>query len=387
VDSDKFGPSAPGTIVKIEGGEAAFVPNALPVDGWKLAVPTWQLLAEAMHQLGRLDGVATSLPEPGILIRPLENREALRSSSLEGTYATPRELLLFDLQEAEPQGNVDPTVQGWREVHNYRRALSTSHDIRVADSPLVFIRQLHHVLLTNVRGSGLTPGAFRTRQVYIGSDHRFTPPPPTHVQGCLEDFERFVRSPDRSLPPLVRAFLAHYQFETIHPFLDGNGRVGRLLMTLMIRELCDHRRPWLYLSAYFDRYKDEYINRLFAVSAEGAWDAWLDFCLKATIAQATDTFDRCTKLLSLREEYRAKVAKKPRLSNIVDMLFKNPFTQIASLTRSLGVSYPTAQNDVEQLVHLGILEELQSDRPRTHYAPGIYNITFEEPAGTPSAET
>lgn len=361
--------------MRIDERDVAFVPAPLP-PGWVLEEGTWALLAEAMHELGRLDGVAINLQEPGILLRPLENREALRSSSLEGTYATPQELLLFEL----PAEGADQSAESnaWREVYNYRSALSQSQGVSVVESPLVLIRQLHKLLLSGVRGSDRTPGAFRTTQVYIGADHRFVPPPPTHLTQCLAELEEFIRGP-ANLPPLVRSFLVHYQFETIHPFLDGNGRVGRLLMTLMLREFCGHRRPWLYLSAYLDRYKDDYIDHLFAISARGEWSEWIDFCLKATIVQAKDTFERCNRLLSLREEYRHKVGVRPRLPAIVDQLFINPFTRAASLTTAMNVSYPTAKGDVDRLTELGILRELPSLYPRTHYAHAIYEIAFHEP--------
>lgn len=295
---------------------------------------------------------------------------------------------MFDLPDAAPKESVKPeqSAQGWREVYNYREALSSSSEASVLEAPLYLIRQLHSVLLTNVRGSDRTPGAFRKTQVFIGADHRFVPPPPTHVMQCLEQFESFLKATDKSLPPIIRAFLAHYQFETIHPFLDGNGRVGRLLMTVMIRELCQHKRPWLYLSAFFDKHKNEYVDRLFSVSASADWDGWIDFCLRATIAQSKDTFDRCTRLLALREDYRKKVADRARLSAIVDMLFKNPFTRISSLQEALKVSYPTAKSDVETLAKLGIVRELPDTYPRTHYANGIYDITFFEPGvGAPPA--
>jgi Fic family protein len=321
----------------------------------------------------------------------LENREALRSSSLEGTYATPKELLLFELPEAEDAGSSTSRQEGrvnaWREVYNYRRALTQSSEASVIDAPLFLIRQLHTVLLTGVRGYDRSPGAFRQQQVYIGADHRFVPPPPEHVSGCLEELEKFIKNADPAIPPLVRAFLVHYQFETIHPFNDGNGRVGRLLMTLMIRDLCHHRRPWLYLSAFFDRHKDEYIDRPFAVSAQDDWTGWIEFCLRATLSQAKDTFERCTKLLRLREDYRARVADRKRLPAIVDMLFSNQYVRTSSLAKSLDVTYPTAQCDIDQLTAMGILQELPGLFPKTYFAPHIYNVAFWEPdKGVPPAE-
>lgn len=362
------------------------MPNDLPPPGFSIDASTWPLITEAMHEVGRLDGATTSLPDPGILLRPLERREALRSSSLEGTYATPRELLLFELPDSPPSGN-EGNVNDWREVSNYRVALSQSSGDSVIKAPLYLIRQLHHVLLTGVRGSDQTPGAFRTGQVFIGTDHRFIPPPPTHVQQCLASLEAFIKDTTTSIPPLVRAFLVHYQFETIHPFRDGNGRVGRLLMAIMIREFCNHRSAWLYLSPFLERFKDEYIDRLFAVSTRGSWIEWINFCLRATIVTARDTFDRCRQLLSLREAYRAQVGDRARLPAIVDTLFENPLTRIKALVDRIGVSNPTARTDVDHLVKLGILSEVPDMYPKTFYAPAIFRISYMEPdGGEPSIE-
>jgi Fic family protein len=383
----KFLQNCPGEVVDIADGECAFVPNPLPPPDLALKQETNDALAEAMHWMGRLDGVALNLHEPGILLRPLENREAIRSSALEGTYATPRELLLFDLPDdaRRPAQQVD----AWREVVNYRSALTRSDGSSIVDSPMTTIRQLHTVLLQGVRGNDQTPGAFRRQQVFIGHAHRFTPSPPEHLQGCLDSLASYIRdaAPRAPRAPLIRAFLTHYQFETIHPFNDGNGRVGRLLMTLMIREFCGHKRPWLYLSAYFDRHKDEYIDRLFAVSTQGAWAEWIDFCLRATIDQASDTFDRCTRLLALRESYRQKVGNKARLALIVDQLFIRTIVQVSSLASVLEVTYPTANKDVERLEALDIVVPVPDYYPKTYYAREIYNIAFHEPElGIPSMD-
>lgn len=384
MDVSRFQQDAPGDLVEIENNEKAFVPHALPPAKWVIGASTWQLLVEAMHELGRLDGIAINLPNPGILLRPLENREALRSSSLEGTYATPKELLLFDMPDAAEKSLhavQSERINAWQEVLNYRRALTESSEASVADAPLHLIRQLHAVLLTGVRGSDRTPGRFRTGQVFIGREHRFIPPPPTAVLECLEQFEAFIKNQNPAIPPLVRAFIAHYQFETIHPFMDGNGRVGRLLMALMIRDLCKHRKPWLYLSAFFDRHKDEYIDKLFAVSAQGDWRNWVEFCLQATLSQTKDTFERCNKLLTLREGYRSAVGDQRRLPRIVEMLFTNQFVRPSSLASELDVTYPTAQRDIDRLVELKILRELKGSYPKLYVAMEIYDVAFWEPDG------
>ena len=202
----------------------AFIPSPL-MKKWEVPSDVWELLAQAREELARLDGVGRNMPNYNLLLRPLQRREALRSSSLEGTYATPEQLLLFEIDPREPKSVSDP-VGAWQEVWNYSKALELGLEmlVRVPIS-LNLIRAMHRELLAGVRGSRRDPGNFRRTQVHIGSDRRFIPPPPNEMLLCLDDFEKSIHK-DKQIESLIFCFMAHYQFETIHPFLDGNGSSG-----------------------------------------------------------------------------------------------------------------------------------------------------------------
>lgn len=382
MDVSLFADEMPGQLVTIGSGQSGFVPAALPPN-WDFPERLWPLLAEARHRLGVLEGLGRNLPNPQILVRPLQQREALRSSSLEGTFATPQELLLFEMSPREPKSNTD-RANAWLEVFNYSQALRIGS---ADDEPLTasLVRQLHEVLMRGVRGKDQSPGQFRSGQVHIGHDMRFIPPPPTHLQGCLDSLFQYTAREDRPYDRLVDCFLIHYQFETIHPFFDGNGRVGRLLLAIMIKQWCGFTKPWLYMSAYFDRYKDEYIDRLFNVSAQAQWEDWIAFCIRGVHYQADDTIRRCNELLAIREDFAARVREIPggsiRLSTIVDGLFENPMVRPADLHKALDVSYPTAKADIDKLLAAGIVRELAGARIKTFYAPQILDVAFAEPEG------
>ncbi len=376
MDKNLFQTDIPGVLIDADSKSCAFVPDPLPPKGWTFSSQSWPLLVEARAALGKLDGMAYLLPDPDLFLQPLQRREALRSSSLEGTFATPQELLLFELDQN--RGADEPkTADAWREVFNYTRALRLEQQI---DQPigLHLIRQLHDVLMRGVRGYKASPGAFRTTQVYIGSDRRFVPPPPAHVQPCLEDLQRFLAAPTGVPDPLLVCYLVHYQFEAIHPFVDGNGRVGRLLLAVMTKHSCGLAKSWLYMSAFFDSHKDEYIDRLFRVSTQGDWNGWLEFCLRGTVEQANDTISRCEALLKLKTAFMDRLQGKGsmRLARIVDGLFKSPMVRVADAQRALDVTYPTAKADFERLVEAGILKELEGESVRTFYAPELLDIAF-----------
>ncbi len=273
MDIKRFLQNAPGEIVAIADGEHAFVPRPLPPQ-WEFSVRLWPLLAEAKQQVGILEGLGRNLPNPAILLRPLADREAIRSSSLEGTYATPKELLLFELEPRESKSERDPT-NDQREVFNYRSALQHGTTTELPIS-LRLIRDLHRILMTGVRGKDRTPGEFRRIQVAIGATHRFVPVPPERMMDCLDPLEKYFHDTSSGYDPLVECFLVHYQFETIHPFMDGNGRVGRLLLALMLQQRCKLSKPWLYMSEYYERFCDDYFKALFEVSTDGNWEGWIE---------------------------------------------------------------------------------------------------------------
>jgi Fic family protein len=231
-----------------------------------------------------------------------------------------------------------------------------------------------------VRGNAASPGAFRTTQVYVGADRRFVPPPPQHVQPCLDALQSYLAAQDPGIDPLLRCYLVHYQFEAIHPFLDGNGRVGRLLLAVMTKHSCELNKSWLYMSAFFDHHKDEYIDRLFRVSSHGDWEGWLEFCLIGTAEQAKDTITRCEALLSLRSKFMDRLPKKGsiRLRPIVEDLFNSPFVRVVDVQKRQNVTYPTAKADIDRLVDATILRELKDEAVKTFFAPEVLHIAFDE---------
>lgn len=383
MDLKRFSRRSPGELIATVEGEKAFVPNTLPPN-WTFAGDLWPLLAEVKQHVGVLEGVGRLLPNPGLLLRPLEDREAIQSSRLEGTFASPRELFLFEIDQPESKSEDDP-ANAWREVYNYRRALHLATNSELPLS-LRLIRSMHAELLFGVRGRDRSPGNFRRVQVYIGSSHRFIPPPPHVVPELLDNFEKYLNVQSSSFDTLVDAFVAHYQFETIHPFLDGNGRVGRLLLAITFQRRCGLTKPWLYLSEYFEAHRDEYIERLFNVSAQGDWEGWLRFCLLGVRQQALDAIQRCDLLRDIKNKY-AKLLDETdgsvRLNQIVEGLFYSPYIQVAELAKRLSVSYPTAKSDVERLVNVGILDELPNASPKTFYAPDIYDVAYRDLEATP----
>jgi len=323
------------------------------------------------------------MPNHSLLLRPLQQREALRSSSMEGTYATPEELLLFQVEPKEPQSHSDK-VNEWKEVANYGRALATGQQLLDQGFTLsrALIRALHNELMNGVRGQNKQPGQFRKVQVQVGHDARFVPPPPEHVDSCLQDLAEFMSQHD-AIDPLIKAFMVHYQFETIHPFTDGNGRVGRLLLSLQIYRSMSLSNPWLYMSAFFERFKDEYVDGLFGVTSRNAWEKWLAFCLRGAKAQADDAMRRFEELVALKEDFRQRAGGEQggsaRLHSIIDSLFDTPVVTVPSLEAQYNVSYPTAKSDAERLVSLGILTRgPKTMRPRPYFSDPILRVAYNE---------
>ena len=374
----------PGQLVEIGGLPGlnyAFIPASLPPH-WEWPVELWPLLVKAKEELGRLDGVGRYLPNPGLLLTPLRRREAQRSSSLEGTYATPEQLLLFEINptEAAIEG---ANVSSIQEIANYERALRLREETR-SQLPLSLrlIRQLHQTLLEGVREAGASPGEFRRGQVKIGSDGRFVPPPANYLPELLDQLEKYLHL-EKNYDPLVEAFLVHYQFETIHPFRDGNGRVGRLLLSITIEDWCGLSGQWLYMSAYFDRYRDEYINHLYRISTENDWTGWVRFCLNGVVSQSIDAQHRCDRLLRLKDDYWHRLKNgdfSGRIYQIVENLFTRPFSTTRLTMNEQAVSQPTARSDLEALVKIGILKEMQLrvNRQKAYYCEDIFHLSYED---------
>jgi len=289
--------------------------------------------------------------------------------------------MLFELNPKDPKSANDQS-NAWLEVHNYSAALSKGFDQLKEGSPfcLRLIKDLHKTLLKGVRGQYRSPGEFRDRQVHIGSNRRYVPPPPQEALNCLEDLEVYVNNIDNRFDTLISCFIVHYQIEAIHPFMDGNGRIGRAVLSLMIHKWCNLNMPWLYLSPFFERYKDEYIDNLFRISTEGAWSAWIEFCLRGVIEQSNRAAEMCDNLQKLRRNMheRTEADGKARIHGIIEKLFSFPFVRITDLAKNNKVGYSTAKSDVEYLMKRGILSRIDGIKVKTFFSPEIYNIAYAE---------
>ena len=328
-----------------------------------------------------LEGLGRRLPNPAILLRPLRTREAVLSSRLEGTVVTARDVLLFELEGGpdRPDPGETEARNDRREVANYAAALRAGMESEMPLSAFL-IRQMHGALMAGVRASDRFPGQFRRVQVSIGG-LRFVPPPPERVPECVDAFDEYLRRESRPYDPLVDAFVSHYQFEAIHPFEDGNGRVGRLLLALCVARWGRLSKPWLYMSAFFERNRREYMDRLYAVSAAGDWDGWIEFCLAGAAETAADTVLRCEGLLDLQDELAAKLAAvggNARQLELARGLFENPVVRVKDLPARLNVTYPTARADCDRLVKAGILGEMTDLKPRTLECRAIFDLGYAE---------
>jgi len=373
-----FSEAKSGRLLKASQGFWTFIPDPLP----PALLPSWELMrviSEADRRLSELAGVAQTLPNPHLLIGPFIRKEAVLSSKIEGTQASLSDLFFF-----EASGISDAKTPDVREVDNYVKALEYGlkrmHELPIS---LRLIREMHEHLMKGVRGDHLTPGEFRRSQNWIGTpgctlmDAVYVPPPVPEMNDSLGDLEKYLHSPN-TLPPLVRLALIHYQFETIHPFLDGNGRIGRLLITLL---LCSDQllsQPLLYLSAFFEKHRDEYYARLRGVSHKGEWNAWIEFFLQGVAEQSKDAVLRSRRLLALWQTYRQKMqsARSSALQlTLIDELFSYPAMTIPQAARRLKVTPRSAQLNVDKLMKADILKEATGrQRGRIYIAPEIIRI-------------
>jgi Fic family protein len=384
MNPDRFRSSPSGKVIKVGRGEAAYwayVPNPLPPDlepDWELA----SLLSEADRALSELAGVGRTLPNPHLLIGPFVRREAVLSSRIEGTITGITDLYAFEAGQLPLPGlDSAPPRADAQEVLNYVRALEHGLErVKTLPVSLRLMRELHERLLQGVRGEHATPGEFRRSQNYIGppyslTEARFVPPPVEQMEGCLDAFERYLHQPGLTHPPLVRLALIHYQFEAIHPFVDGNGRIGRLLISLLLVEWGLLSLPLLYLSAYFEQHRDEYYDLPMAVSERGAWREWIRYFLLGVGEQARDAVARATRLQDLRNSWRDQLAKTSRstlLPRLADHLFTSPVLTVAEAQEHLGASYPAAKSNIDRLVQAGILRQAgEASYGKTYLAPEI----------------
>jgi len=339
-----------GRVVKTQTGYWAFIPKPLPPDITYDPALTL-LLSQADAALSELSGLGLYLPNPDLLIGPYVKREAVASSRIEGTQADLSELLLDEVEpKLAPRGSDVP------EVRNYVVALNRGVQ-RLDKLPLSLrlVRELHKVLMTGVRGQERTPGEFRRSQNWIGpsgstlTDAMYVPPPhEPEMQECLKHWETFLHRRGE-MPDLVQCALMHEQFEAIHPFLDGNGRIGRLLITLFLIERGRLSKPLLYVSSYIEQHKDEYYTLLQRVRTHGDWSGWLRYFLVAVRDTARAAIRQGQAILTLRETYRAKLGKQHRALTLLDDLFINPYVTVARAAERLGVSPPTARKAIAVL--------------------------------------
>lgn len=372
-----------GNLVKNKDGHLTFVPDNLP-PRINYDESLTSLVSEASIQLGNLSGIGKLAPNPRLLIRPYLRREAVLSSKIEGTQASIVDVFRFEAGGIS--GQKENEAKRITEVVNYVHALDECLDAVRKDAPidLKMIKNAHKILMQNVRGEEIESGKFRTVQNWIGvegtgiKDATYVPPAPEYLNDLLADLEKFIQNPPGRISVLVQCAMMHYQFEAIHPFSDGNGRIGRLLISLLLAQRKVLGLPLLYLSAYIDRNKLQYYSLLLKVSHESAWEEWLRFFLHGVIAQASDAVNNIQRLMALKAAYDQKLRSKKAsgsMTRIMDYLFSNPIITIPKAAEYLDVTYPPAKNAVNKLKEMGILAEHHDrERGRIFVAKEIMDI-------------
>ena len=380
MDLDAFTSDRLGSVRKTRDGYHAFFPAPVPRE-LDYDATTVRKLTDATAAVHRLAGVSRLLPSPEILMGPYVRLEAVLSSRIEGTRTSVDQLLLFEADDHDdglPEGDL-------REVVNYTRALD--HALSALDRlplSLRLLRETHAILMSGVRGEAMTPGEFRRSQNWIGppgstlQTARFVPPPVDAMMDALTDLERFLHEDD--LPNLVSLALAHYQFEAIHPFLDGNGRIGRLIIPLALCQRGVLQRPMLYLSAYFERHRSSYYHLLFETSATGDPIPWINFFLDGVAQQSRDAEERTVTLVDLQREIREELlaAKVTNTTvRLAESLLDRPYVTAKRVTRQFDVTPPTAQKAIDSLVDQGSLTEVTGQkRNRVYLSPKIMDAVY-----------
>ena len=379
MDTSLFGYEASGKLVSTIDGAQAFVPNDLPPNVDLASVINE--FGEASAALGGLSDIGSTIVNPYMVIRPLQWNEALRSSAMEGTFSTADELALTEVLKDRGSNSAA------REVHNCIRAIdfAVGELERLPISHRV-ITGMHRVLMDESSGSrgGYTKsGEYRNNQNWIGSTQirnaRFVPPPVHEVIGCMDRLEAYINSDTSPVPPLIAAGLCHYQFETIHPFQDGNGRIGRMLITLQLLSMRLLRSPLLYVSPFIEANKEEYVDAMFAVSSRGDWERWLKFFLKAVKESCSGATATIEMLNALQERYRDRLREQTRsvtALTIADHLFEHPIISIKEAATRCGVTYPSAKNAVDQLIEAKILQRMEGyEKPQLFRAGEIIGMS------------
>ena len=384
MNPENFRKSNAGRCIRSIGQHSywAYVPNPLPSKSeldWDLV----NLLSEANIRLGELSGAGQQLPNPHLLIGPFIRREAVMSSRIENTQSGLDQLFLFEADKTE-----EPRIPDVRELVNYVNAME--YGIKRLENLPVSSRllcEIHEVLMRGVRGEHATPGLMRTTQNWIGkpgctlTDATFVPPPVPEMKECFSELEKYVHSNAKE-PSLIQNALIHYQFEAIHPFVDGNGRIGRILIILQLIEKGSLSQPLLYLSDFFERHRDTYYELLLNVSQQGDWNSWLTFFLQGICQQSEDALTTIQKLLALKDEYKEIVIGKrvPATVNLlIEHLFGSPIISISELAKAWESTFPNVQRGVDYLVNKGKLREMTGQqRNRLFVADEILDIIMTE---------
>ena len=374
-----------GRYVRQPTGYSAFIPAPLPPDPPLQLGPLVSILSKADLAIGRLDGVGRTLPNPDLFVAMYVRKEAVLSSQIEGTQSSLDDLLAFELD-----GTSTRLPDDLEEVVNHVAAMNYGLErLKTLPLSLRLIREIHGRLLEGVRGSAKEPGEFRRSQNWIGppgallADAAYVPPPPTELMETLGDLEEFLNEPG-DLPALVHAALAHAQFETIHPFLDGNGRVGRLLITFMLVCCGVLHRPLIYLSYYLKRHRAEYYDRLTAVRLDGDWEGWLRFFLQGVSETAAEATSTAGMIVALREQHLAQVSSLGGNGiQMLDHLYRQPLVDINAVVRALNISFPTANKLAAGFVERGILNEVTGHRRNRIFRYSPYLAMFDDSLAAP----
>jgi Fic family protein len=371
----EFRQSPTGHLVPTINGAMAFIPNPLPPANLNLGRLIGRV-ARATRRLGELSGIGETLPNPYLLITPFMRTEAVASSKIEGTVTTLPELFLFEA------GDGTSTRNETKEVNNYTKALKSGlRQLEKLPVSSRLILEMHRILMADVdpgRGAHIIPGEFKRDQNWIGArmieNARYVPPPPSDTAEAMSHLERYIHNENSDLPWLIRLALIHYQFEAIHPFPDGNGRIGRILIPLILCEKQEISQPLLYLSSFFERNYERYIDLMLAISRDGAWEPWIEFFLEAVEISAIEAIRMARVLQDLSADYRKRIQtarSSALLALLVDHLFVVPAVSIPNAASILDISYNAAKNNIEKLVEVGILEERLSRGTKWFFAMGI----------------
>ena len=368
-----------GSLVPTIQGQLAYVPNPLPRE-LNLSPGVVSLLDRASRAIATLSGVGETIQNPHLIVGPLLRREAVLSSRIEGTRASLTDVFSYEV------GNAQSASGDVREVVNY--VLALEHGIDNLDTLPISLRpinEMHEQLLDGVRGGFLRTGKFRQDQVWIGfpgstiRDAIFVPPPPDRLMDLFSDWERFMNEPSE-MPPLVRCALMHYQIEAIHPFEDGNGRIGRLLITLFLIASGVLRTPLLYLSAYFERDRRSYYDELLAVSVGCDWERWLQYFLMGVLIESRDALERIRRIRSLQDRYREVLEQRGAsisALHLIEVMFAQPIITIRAASESLGMSISGARGVLNQLVSAGLVRHDGQTWPRLYVADEIMAVLQE----------